>query len=362
VNRHEKPFIALAVIWLCAGCADTQSQPAFVLPSEDAGQALRHCGQGGNGMLWAFSGGVQRLTCWGWDGLAVRRQTQIDVPEVWWLGAVGDWAYIATRGDERGVLPALVAQQLVDKKVLAEWPVDDGWYCNGITVSRSGKWVTAKVVEDAVCRPAGFDWNNFRLRVAVIETTTWKLTWAPMLEGERNAGADIRGVVPSDDGAYVCVAGWYNGAALLDVANHKVLWEKKPKGCIGMVDAAFAPDGKVVYVGDASGAVYVMDVATGDVLGEWWANDRGESVYGWRISTVAASADGRFVAAGTGPAGVVYVWRSDTGQRVRTLNHGGSTILVMTFSPDSKALASLAAGQIKVWTMPDLTASARSSR
>ena len=71
------------------------------------------------------------------------------------------------------------------------------------------------------------------------------------------------------------------------------------------------------------------------------------------ISKVAASPDGRFVAAGTGPMGLVYLWSAQSGKRLKVFGHGGSTILILSFSPDSKALASVASGMIKVWRLPE---------
>jgi len=86
-------------------------------------------------------------------------------------------------------------------------------------------------------------------------------------------------------------------------------------------------------------------------VNRWFATPSGREESGRPIMTVSMSPDGRFVAAGTGPEGDVYLFFTSDGHR-RVLKHGGSTILMASFSPDSKRLASYAGGEIKIWKMP----------
>jgi len=122
----------------------------------------------------------------------------------------------------------------------------------------------------------------------------------------------------------------------------------------GTNDLAFAPDGKLVYAGGTEGCVHVMEAATGRVRDHWFATPTGKEEYGHRISTVNVSPDGRFAAAGTGPEGLVFLFSTAKGDLLRVLPHGGSTILAASFSPDSSRLATLAAGRLKIWRIPDV--------
>ena len=48
----------------------------------------------------------------------------------------------------------------------------------------------------------------------------------------------------------------------------------------------------------------------------------------------------------------VYLFNARTNVKPLILPHGLSTILEVSFSPDSKRLASMAGGQIKIWDVP----------
>jgi WD40 repeat protein len=203
----------------------------------------------------------------------------------------------------------------------------------------------------------------------------WKVSLT--LNSSECAKAMVHGVVPSDSGDYIAVAGWKNGVLLADLKNKKIVWVASPEYAAAMPvptrhpwktiplleidtkDVAFAPDNKTIYAGGAMGCVYGMDVRTGKIVSKWWATETDKLENGHRISTVSVSPDGRFVAAGTGPEGQVYLFSTKDGKR-RILNHGGSTILITSFSPDSKRLASFAAGQIKIWKLPDDAAGPKS--
>ena len=191
------------------------------------------------------------------------------------------------------------------------------------------------------------------MQVGVLEAATEELNWVVTLVGRRmGVNIGVRSVLPSDDGAYIAVAGWDNSVAMIDVQAKDVMWVKKPADEAALKYVAFSPDGEVVYAGGTMGVVYTMDVRTGRVLGRWCAALSGASEYGHRISCLAASADGRWVAAGTGPEGLVFVASTADSRRISVLDHGGSTILLVQFSPDSTALASFVPGSLKIWNMP----------
>ena len=85
------------------------------------------------------------------------------------------------------------------------------------------------------------------------------------------------------------------------------------------------------------------------IVNSWYATGSGRSEYGHRISALAVSPDGLWIAAGTGPEGLVFIVSSRNGKLVKILNHGLSTVELVSFSPDSKALATFVPGTLKMW-------------
>ena len=159
----------------------------------------------------------------------------------------------------------------------------------------------------------------------------------------------IHHVVPSDDGAYIGVAGWKNGVLMIDVTAQKVLWKIKPDWEADANDLAFTPDGKLIYAGGTTGLVYGTRTETGEIVSQWWATLSGTSEYGHYIGALAVSRDGKFVAAGTVPNGLVFLFSTKDGHRY-TLKHGRPIgIDLLSFSPDSTRLATYGAGEIKIW-------------
>jgi WD40 repeat protein len=156
----------------------------------------------------------------------------------------------------------------------------------------------------------------------------------------------------SEDQRYVAIAGWDNGAAIYDLHTEKVLWAKRPKDEVSTKFAHFSKDGKTIYTGGTEGAVYGIDVLTGEVKSKRWATPTGETIYGFRIMAMAVSLDGRWLAAGTGPEGTVYVWdlNKPANAKPRVLKHGQLSILVLQFSPTSDHVVALGEG-MKVWKL-----------
>jgi len=306
-------------------------------------------GAGGDGIFAASVEGHSFET-WLWEGIRVKRGPSAQIPDDLIEGWAGKDLFLLSKLASKATAAGLEMRRLGDASLCKSWEIPRGWYAESAELSRNGQFIAVKVVENCVRPDAGFDFNATRLRVGLIGPDRESMSWAPTLKGKRGSMyVNVRRVAPSDDGGYVAIAGWDNGAAILDVKNQTVLWESRPKNEVSLVDIAWGPDNRVAYTGGASGCVWGMEVATGKVLSQWWATSTGEPVYGHRISAVAASPDGNFVAAGTGPEGSIYVWRAKTGELAKVLDHGGSTILILSFSPNSNALVSLAAGKIKVW-------------
>jgi WD40 repeat protein len=232
-------------------------------------------------------------------------------------------------------------------KLLREWQTEEEMYYRVSRTSDNGKHLAFWAGPET----SSPDYGTNKVRLGMLASKADRIDWVTTMQCGTTT-VNIGGVVPSNDGKYVALSGWDHGAALVDVPNKRVLWQRRPQHEVCFTDIAFSPDSELVYAGGAEGCVYGMKVQDGEIVSRWWASPNGKSEYGYRISTISVSPDGKFVAAGTGPTGDVYVFSTKDGSR-RILNHGGSTILITSFSPDSKRLASFAAGQIKIWKLPE---------
>ncbi len=352
--------IALAVLILLVGtfalysCVSSSNRGSGSQQQPESEESWR--GAGGGFREWGATGeyifGVSikpiRLDTWKWEGGLLKRQKSVEASFVKDAGAIS-WL---TSGrllfcpNDYNLHP-IVIMDVEKERVLQEWNLGKYWYCSIIGTSRNGEYAAVGVFQNTGPR----DYNHPRVRIGLISPKVENITWLPTLIGKHRGYDNIESIVPSDDGRYVAVAGWNNGAVVVDVANKKILWEIRPKEAVALKDIVFSLDNKVVYTGGGEGCVYGMDVPTGKILSRWFATETGKSIYGHRISTVAVSPDGNLVAVGTGPEGLVYIWESKTGKKVKVLDHGGSTILILSFSPDSKTLATFAAGKIKTWSL-----------
>ncbi len=172
----------------------------------------------------------------------------------------------------------------------------------------------------------------------------------------------------------------------------------------GVICVAFSPDGKMLAVGDSSGYITLWDVASGTQIGDSFPEGHTASIYGlvfinekylasgsyddtviiWDVSdakkprkkmdplmgespvdieTIAASPDGKFVAAGD-DYGNILIWNIATGESVidQPLNgyapeEGYNWVVSLAFSPDGKTLAAgyNSDGHVILWDMQKLS-------
>jgi WD40 repeat protein len=263
-------------------------------------------------------------------------------------------------------------------KVVQRWPIPHGLDVSLHRASRNGEHcaVTATKLgsygEDDTC-------------IGIVAPDSKEFKWAATLTPDYGRSVDGvigRAIVPSDDGRFIGVAGWDNGVAMIDVVNKRVLWTANYKHLPGakernkvpwkgvpldgtVDDIAFTPDSKTLYAGGwrgsdsvgAAGCVWGIKVETGEIVSQWGTAQPRPEEYARTIVTVSVSPDGRFVAAGAAVNGRVFLYSTKDGQR-RILTHSSpGTINIVSFSPDSKRLATRARGygptEIDIWKLPD---------
>lgn len=322
-----------------------QARPAHEIVWLGRGGGFQRLGTSGAGSLVGLSVKPWVMDVWSWtdDGsLKMSWSGPMQSPDTFlWLG---DGRLLADPlGSPKNTI---VLRDAKTSETVRQWPLSRPGYVLVIGMSRNGEYVALGEEPDLRLD----EYRHPPFPIAMLGPKRDELVRVATLIGD--GSGVIKQIVPSDDGAYIAVAGWLNGVAVVDVRQKRLAWEGKPWNEASTKDAQFSPDAKVLYIGGTEGCVYGMDVATGNIVSRWFATLSGETEYGHRITTVSVSADGRFVAAGTGPEGLVWVWERATGKRLMILNHGRGTILITQFSPDSKALATFSGGLIKVWDMP----------
>lgn len=286
------------------------------------------------------------LVCLAWQGDTLTKETLSKLPRsldvvpamdglcgLYYKKNGGHWPY------------ALMRSQ--DGQVLGEWATTPGWWVRNAGGSPNGRFI-ALLAEDGVYAP-GYQFMHPRARVAIIDVDKRDLRWVADVNGD--GAYTVRQIAVTNDGRYIAVAGWNNGTAMVDAKEGKVLWSRRPEGEISTGYAVFASDGKVLFTAGSEGCVYVIDVATGNVIAQRWATTTGKSIYAHRVSALAVSGDGEWLAAGTGPEGEVYLWNTKPGGGAQMLPHGDGSIEIVAFSPNGRSLVSVGGGALKVWPL-----------
>ena len=252
-------------------------------------------------------------------------------------------------GDKYSPWPYALLKMGNEKKIIKKWLAPKYWWFSKVGRSLNGKYIALVASENADSpHSSEYELGVERKKIALIDVAKKELKWVTGNLYQREGA--IRRVVVTEDGRYVAITGWDNGTAMIDTKDSKLLWVKKPKDEIAAGYAAFTPDGKIIYVVGSEGCVYEMDVKTGKILRKFWATTTGKLIYAHRASAIALSKDGKWLAAGTGPEGQVYIWNlQEKDSKPRMLNHGHGTILIVAFSPDSEHFVSVGGGVLKVW-------------
>ncbi len=246
-----------------------------------------------------------------------------------------------------------------DGKEHERFTLDYNWRCEHLCVSRNGRFIGLALVERTEINKDSGPYK--RIGVATISTDTNKLSRITTIEGGRD-DLLLRDFAISDDGAFVVIVGQKNDLAwiaMIDTGQKQLSWQQTPEISSEFIDAVFSPDGEVVYTGGVGRSVYGFQSATGTVLNEWQMEDYKIPANKRRIvSCIAVSHDGRFLAAGTEPAGEVYVWNTKDGNRLAKISDSRTALTALAFAPDSSSFVTagiMAEKKIKIWKIPHLS-------
>jgi hypothetical protein len=165
---------------------------------------------------------------------------------------------------------------------------------------------------------------------------------------------EIGGIALSPDCALAAVAGRIKGPAwiaVMDVKTGKIVAENISSSLFRFTGCCFSPDSKLLYAGGDCGYAYCFDVQTGKQMVSYLTGSSGKD--GPDITALAASPDGKFLAAGTGAAGIIYLWDARSGKLMRKIFTCDNTTMGLVFSSDSKYLASkgVSGRKVRLWQM-----------
>lgn len=229
----------------------------------------------------------------------------------------------------------------------AFWVGPESWYAELFSANAVGDMVVVYRETLANGRPERYDRHYFRVKIAILSGKNLKREWVGLIR-DTNHSMNLSEVAMSDNGAYVAIAGWKNGIALLDVAQQQLKWARRPQKEVSTTSVAFSVDGKSVFAGGGAGSIFEISSDSGKILRTYSTLEKGQRVGSQRIVDVAVSSDGKLVAAGTEPLGLTVVWETETAKEKTRFVHGGG-IWQIAFSPDSTHLASMSTSLINIW-------------
>ena len=350
-RRHMRRFAVTVACLLClhgvAACVRVsphpEQRPVATFEWMGHGGGFTQWGQGGK-YLYGESLEPSVLTIWEWEGDTLKAREPLDLGGVFSVAcAAGD--RIVARGaiEREGHLSVFD----FNGKELKRTSITREWTCRVERPSRAGRYIALTGSPDWENPEFGGPGRKVRVGLLAAPYDT-AVDWTPLFSFR---GGFVGMAIPSDDGAYVAVASVENGAAVVDMKDHRLLWMKRPPREVNMSALAFSPDGQRLYGGGSEGALYCMDTQTGEVLSRWVVGASGGAQSGSRITIIDVSRDGRLVVAGAFD-GVAYVFDTESGNVVTRLAHGGGPIALAQFSPDSNRLATFVFGSIKIWELP----------
>lgn len=345
---------SLAVGWACNRGdknAANLSAPIRELRWESHGKGFGSYGYRPN-VIYASTVSPKYIEVWKWEKDNVVKCLDQELP-TWSLDVVPLYDSViglTTPVDKLENWP-FVFMDTKTKKMLNAWEPTLGWGYWKVSISLNGQYIALLMEERQESTSSGYDGNNQRFRIDTIDVANKRIRCTKEFGNNGFCPCTIiRTIAITNDGRYVALGGLQNGMAVFDCQESKELWRSQPE-IMDLYYVCFSPDGDSLYAGGVSGEVYGFETKTKKVIDRWWATQDDQEHYGHRISALTVSPDGMWVAAGTGAGGEVYVWNTKT-KKKQLYNHALQTILMLAFSPDSKYLASVAGGKIKIWQLP----------
>ena len=248
-------------------------------------------------------------------------------------------------------LAKLILTDLKADKELASLSLPYGAECKKLKISQNSKFGAVSII---LKEGAQKDWLKLGLFDSGLKNVSFVF--------QKDTGAEdflLYDFAITNDGNFIAGAGQKNRAwvFVIDTKTQTVQWEKTfdEYGQFTLVE--FSPDGRTLFVSEKIRHIIALDSATGKTIRVFEMplySARGYQKQ--NISSIAISPNGRVLAADSEPAGTVWFWDIKTGRESASFHVGDLTISSITFSPDSKYLATgcMVSPEIKIWKVPQL--------
>ncbi len=158
----------------------------------------------------------------------------------------------------------------------------------------------------------------------------------------------------SNDGQFIAAAGEKNGgvAMVFSTDTRKPVFEESIEDILRFDNVIFSPDNKIAYFGERVRFIYAFEMPTGDLLKiyeipEYPPVPQKKQI----ISAIDISPDGRVLAASTEPVQKLYLWNTETGEKITEFGLPGPVVGDIAFAPDSARIATsvLVRSTISIW-------------
>ncbi len=308
--------------------------------------------QQNNGVAYLFTRGSYlvavchdgKVYVWDWDNLSAK-------PGI--VDAQSDQAALLESGRVVSVRQSnarkIVVSELDDGKVYKEIPIAAEDKQVRLVVNRSGETVVVMLADASSGTSSGDQ------EVMLLDCDAGLVR--PIANLAEAAEDRIMGLAVSDDGGLVVLAGEKDGqgyVVLVNMEQKRASWAQILPDLQKVRSTVFSTDGKVIYIRGTDSTVQTLNAETGSVIKKLLPVKENRSTAGdQNVQTLATSDDGRFMAASISSA--VYVWDCKTQKLVFSKGPGHKVVSGLTFSPDSKFLATSdtrQGGTIKIWRVP----------
>lgn len=280
-----------------------------------------------------------------WDWRDLNKQSEVfDRGQALSVGLLGPrYVFAELPAAPRRWQPNVIVQDRVNRQTLRQWPFHANWYCSAFVGSPNGRFMGVLLEEN---NPTGGDTS------LGLAGPTWnEVIWVPTKGRMVKLAEDAMAV--SNDGRHIAVLGLGDMRALVvaDMASRRIIYQRAVPRARSVT---FSPDGRVLYAAGHYG-IAAMVAASGQPLSTW--SDAESRRLPTSVTRIAASPDGRFLAAGTDwPQGNVHLFDARTGKQVAQWPVAGRKTLIegLAFSTSGTYLATADQDtqKIQIWPMP----------
>lgn len=226
-----------------------------------------------------------------------------------------------------------------DGEPLNRFSVGYGRQCEYVTTSANGRFAALGVLSGGDTGDAEQGKEPIRLERYDFENE--KLVYIAAVT-PTDEPLQYRAVAVSNDGQYLACAGSRDQTgwmALADAEQKKILWQKSVDFSEELRVLAFAPDSKTVYCAGLGHQIQGYQCQDGETVGSWEFPVTEHVNVPQYTTDITVSDDGSVIAAGTEPAGSVYVWNLKTKRERDTIAPGHNILTGVAVSDDGGSLA-----------------------